>query len=748
MARHPGAEAVYECADQFRQRCLIEGRSLLWPDRPIWTAENLELFEHAYLGNPLEDKRSFVEKLHEQLANESDDVVCLAAETIAFYCLIANPIVMGGAKKLELVNEVVAWRGTIPSMDQAGLSILIAAFKSGIADTGTYYLTARHWQMAFYIKFFRGIRDGNADPSNFLDCRALATSVRAEIKQQVQASDITLHLLFPDQVESIVSNSHKQAILKRFSVEADGHTDPIDALAAIRAHLSNKGEDPTFSFYRDDIQPLWDPKAQSKVKTDPPATTRVVKIAPGANGQYWSDCLAGEYICVGWDKVGDLQQYPDKGAFVEAFHKGFSVDYNGNKSTLTAKANELWTLMELRHGDRIVANHGTSEIFAIGTVTEPGYQWMPERKEYRHTVSVDWDTSFAKSIPTQGNWATRTVVEIPPTLWDILTTSAGGTTPGPEPRPSPDYSEPSFPAILESVREAGMRIEERTLRRYHLSLKTRGFVVLSGLSGTGKTWLAERYAIAIDARHLIVSVAPNWTTNEDLLGYASPITGLYHDTAFSRFLRAAAKEYETATGNGVQPRPYHVVLDEMNLARVEYYFAKFLSAMEVRMRYGRAEIELGPDDIVSLTPNLFVIGTVNIDETTHGFADKVYDRAQLIELEAQRDDIVAHLGDAVYAEELLLVWDCVSASGPFTFRVLDEIAAYVKHAEALDVPWQESLDEQLLQKVLPKLKGADLSVGTSLSELITWSQDRFPLTHARATLMLKRLHEHGFTSYH
>jgi MoxR-like ATPase len=293
-----------------------------------------------------------------------------------------------------------------------------------------------------------------------------------------------------------------------------------------------------------------------------------------------------------------------------------------------------------------------------------------------------------------------------------------------------------------------MRIDERTLRRYHLALKTRGFVVLSGLSGTGKTWLAERYAAAVNARRLIVSVAPNWTTNEDLLGYASPLTERYHDTAFSRFLRAAAEEYQQAMASDVQPRPYHVVLDEMNLARVEYYFAKFLSAMEVRMRYGTADIELGPEDVVTLTPNLFVIGTVNIDETTHGFADKVYDRAQLIELEAQRDDIVAHLGDAVYAEALLEVWDHVRTSGPFTFRVLDEIATYVEQAEKLDVPWQESLDEQLLQKVLPKLKGADLGVGATLSSLIAWSQDRYPLTYTRATLMLKRLHEHGFTSYH
>jgi 5-methylcytosine-specific restriction endonuclease McrBC GTP-binding regulatory subunit McrB len=67
----------------------------------------------------------------------------------------------------------------------------------------------------------------------------------------------------------------------------------------------------------------------------------------------------------------------------------------------------------------------------------------------------------------------------------------------------------------------------------------------------------------------------------------------------------------------------------MNLARVEYYFARFLSAMEVRVRYGTGRIELGPEEQVVLPPNLRFAGTVNVDETTHGFADKLYARAQL-----------------------------------------------------------------------------------------------------------------------
>ena len=101
----------------------------------------------------------------------------------------------------------------------------------------------------------------------------------------------------------------------------------------------------------------------------------------------------------------------------------------------------------------------------------------------------------------------------------------------------------------------------------------------------------------------------------------------------------------------------------MNLARVEHYFSRFLSAMEVRSREGIAQLDLAPGHTVELTPNLRFTGTVNIDETTHGFADKVFDRAQLLELPLQRNDV-----DRVprrtsrYGDVLLRVWDALRPS--------------------------------------------------------------------------------------
>jgi len=304
-----------------------------------------------------------------------------------------------------------------------------------------------------------------------------------------------------------------------------------------------------------------------------------------------------------------------------------------------------------------------------------------------------------------------------------------------------------FQAIKERVAEVGLRIDDRTLRRYHHSLATRGFVILSGISGTGKTWLAQVYANAVGAEFLLVPVAPNWTTNEDLLGYFNPLDGVYYDTDFSHFLRDAATEFERAQDLGEEPKDYHLLLDEMNLARVEYYFAKFLSAMEVLSRDGAAAITTGSDDEIIIYPNLKFIGTVNIDETTHGFADKVFDRAQLVELTIDRDRLAQHLGAHPAAEPILEMWDAVEPVHPFAYRIASEVIRYVNRAQQDGTPQDEALDDQFLQKVLPKLSGADAHLQQSLEQVIALANDRYPLTAEKASRMLDTQMTHGFASY-
>jgi hypothetical protein len=293
----------------------------------------------------------------------------------------------------------------------------------------------------------------------------------------------------------------------------------------------------------------------------------------------------------------------------------------------------------------------------------------------------------------------------------------------------------------------GFLIGDDVIRRYHLAMQSRGFVILSGASGTGKTWLAQAYADAIGARPKLAAVDPSWSSNEDLLGYLSPLDGFYHHTPFSEFVQEAAREWSSADLAGRTAREFHVILDEMNLARVEHYFSRFLSAMEVRSREGIARLDLAPGHTVELTPNLRFAGTVNIDETTHGFADKVYDRAQLLELPLQRNYVEEYLQGEPYEKVLLRVWDALRPIAPFGFRVLEEMHHYVVAAGEVGVDWKVALDEQFVQKVLPRVRGADARLDEGLESFLRALGDGFPLARAKVESMREDYATHGFASY-
>jgi energy-coupling factor transporter ATP-binding protein EcfA2 len=306
----------------------------------------------------------------------------------------------------------------------------------------------------------------------------------------------------------------------------------------------------------------------------------------------------------------------------------------------------------------------------------------------------------------------------------------------------------SFDTTLRRFRNSfpTFRISDDVIRRYHLSISTRGFVILCGPSGTGKTWLAQAYADSVQARTKLVAVDPSWSSNEDLLGYLSPLDGFYHGTPFSEFVKESAREWDSANREYRRPRLFHVILDEMNLARVEHYFSRFLSSMEVRSREGVAQLDLAPGHHVELTPNLRFTGTVNIDETTHGFADKVFDRAQVIELPLERQDVIAHLDGLPHAAMLLGVWDALRPVAPFGFRVLDEVNAYVLAAEEIGTDWRVAFDEQLVQKVLPRVRG-DESAGAAIDAFIRTIGAGYPLALAKAEGMRRELDDHGFLAF-
>src|SRR5690606_5460684 len=185
---------------------------------------------------------------------------------------------------------------------------------------------------------------------------------------------------------------------------------------------------------------------------------------------------------------------------------------------------------------------------------------------------------------------------------------------------------------------AGYYIEEVFCSRFCASLLTKPFVILTGLSGSGKTKLAKAFVQWIcqdDDQYRIVPVGADWTNREPLLGYPNALKPDEYVKPDSGVLDLIIQ------ANNQPDLPYFLILDEMNLSHVERYFADFLSAMESKEKIPlhSGEIENGVPARLEIPDNLFIVGTVNIDETTNMFSPKVLDRANTIEFRVTQEEM-------------------------------------------------------------------------------------------------------------
>ena len=347
------------------------------------------------------------------------------------------------------------------------------------------------------------------------------------------------------------------------------------------------------------------------------------------------------------------------------------------------------------------------------------------------------------------------------------------------------------------------------------AIKTKPFILLAGISGTGKSRLVRTLAYKTCHKEVLqkdpkkpgnfelIPVRPNWHDSSELMGYVSRINGeKYITTAFLKFIAKAWKHLDT---------PFFLCLDEMNLAPVEQYFAEYLSIIETRQNelgeivtdyllsksifenenlYNRIKIDLGLEndskfnDGIGIPKNLIVMGTVNMDETTHSFSRKVLDRAMTFEmndidlktgLDANKNDwkypegfigadnIIGTLtaGSEVYEENQTLADKVIAfleeintylEGTPFkiAYRVRDEFLIYCFHANQSQTNgnWFDSaLDEMTTMKILSRIEGDEARTGNVLRGLQKILTPDYKKSNAKLREMETRLQNSGYTSF-
>ena len=341
-------------------------------------------------------------------------------------------------------------------------------------------------------------------------------------------------------------------------------------------------------------------------------------------------------------------------------------------------------------------------------------------------------------------------------------------------------------AIKTYIAAKGFNYDGTLIENFYLGLKSKPFVILAGTSGTGKTRLVRLFAEAIKAEYKLVSVRPDWSDSSDLFGHVD-LNQKFVPGAIIDFVKQAELN---------PTKPYFLCLDEMNLARVEYYMSDILSAIETRRyesgmiitdpvvssaNYGNDTFSAGKYGKVILPGNLYIVGTVNMDETTFPFSKKVLDRANTIEFSyvdllsmpsfstATADKITVTneflvskyitLNDCDAADREYIGSVCTTlsrinsileiANAHIGYRVRDEIVFYMlnnREADLLDD--KVAFDNQIMQKILPRVQGSSESIKTMLGELLKICEsEKYESSAKKINFMIKRYEEDGFTSY-
>lgn len=497
-------------------------------------------------------------------------------------------------------------------------------------------------------------------------------------------------------------------------------------------------------------------------------------LAPGEGGVLWDRWQADDVGTIGWGEVGDLSEFVD----VQSLAERVSVARPESGSKKVARM--LWQFFKtMKLGDVVFAKRGRSGVYGWGVVTGT-YEYHEQDIPHPYIRSIKWKSVDEVNMPTTLLLPMQTLTQMDTNL-AFLCEMKGAYEGIPgldaieceeisdvdeveiELVPETDLAESTENLII-AIEATGFIFQPWQIATYITALRTKPFVILAGVSGTGKSKLPSLVAGLTSGKFDRISVRPDWTDSSDVLGYVD-LQDRFRPGVVLRAARVASTDQER----------FHVcLLDEMNLARVEHYFAEVLSSIEDRHRVATGGFETTKLVAQSLPAtcrewqeqtmpaNFGIVGTVNMDESSHGFSRKVLDRAFTLELSEVDLDLdqtpsSTESVDPVYwppafwycnatrlsecnhqapefrglaeraTEALQLANKClVHSQLQVGYRTRDEVILFLLNAEKIKEAFRtrdgkkvDPLDLALMMKVLPRLVGGSNSIRRTLVELIS-----------------------------
>lgn len=721
LTKDRSLEPIIDAAQTWIQSCLINDRSILSTEG-LWTLDNVEQVASAYIDHPDIGNDDFLATLRGQMSSASQSAKRLMAEMV--WAIQLFPSNIGALKKRKQVAQIWEMAGESLRQERKSLSDDILV---GIGSGGPGFLKNRWREIVFLISLVRDLK--NRTPE---ERKRILTEYDAFIDWiervprdgERQFRHMLRFFCFPDRVERMSSTGDRCAVLVGFGITtskdvkkwSDQELD--EALLKLRRQEEAKHSGEILDFYESPLSEVW--KSVDDERTGKPPVLSNEKSAR---------------------KIQDLVKAFESDAKESLLHVNQSILHRLATSLLskrfliaTGLAGSGKTKLAHAFARWITPPHSITDVFSPGSIIpSANVSYFVKKSD---SLSVEFWNAPNEEDATKVSLPREMIAE-----WAAY------------------VKEHSIPQTVQAreIREAVKKTSRFSdqLHSFETHLKAAAFALLKSQVRDDR---GSCYAL--------IPVGADWTGNENILGYPDGLQENNYITKPALDLILHAADHAEV--------PHFLILDEMNLSHVERYFSDILSIIETdeglelyagdmrkpeTWRTTRAAKPV-PPKLKQLPENLFIIGTVNVDETTYMFSPKVLDRANVIEFRMGADELEGFLGNpakpdlskvdgkgtafgkafvdaaknpvmvpsdvkAAYDAEMLLLFKTLQSHGSeFGFRTAYETARFVHFYDMLgdhldgDGAWFPSaFDCVVFQKLLPKLHGSRAKLGPVLKKL-------------------------------